>query len=299
MNSSRNRPIWPRVSFWGAVVSTSACMVLLAVYSTPSAQIAVLGVLSTVGFGVLWEIHRYWRQWRRSIGLLDTPLFLAHDADFFEHYQQTSRSLLRMSQNSDEIYRKTALQQLGHISEQITQLAAGTIVYEGTETWRIAYENLLRSPGLHLYRSVAWVKTPQYWQDEPGLQSMRVNYELHDGRRLIVERITILADEVWPEDEPLPKSPIGEWIHEQHSHGIWTKLVRESALESEPDLIADMGIYGSRAVGTQQLDDRCRTVRFTLTFEFDAVAAAENRWRRLSVYATSYRDLLDHFTFHE
>ena len=128
---------------------------------------------------------------------------------------------------------------------------------------------------------------------------MRLNYELHDGGRLNIERIAILADEVWPEDEPLPKSPISEWIHEQHSHGIWTKLVRESALKSEPDLLVDMGIYGSRAVGTQELDDRCRTVRFTLTFDFEAVAAAEERWRRLSVYATSYRDLLDHFRLDE
>jgi hypothetical protein len=191
------------------------------------------------------------------------------------------------------------LQQVAQISEQITRLAAGTIVYEGTETWRIAYEKLLRSRGLHLYRSVAWVKTTQYWQDEPGLQSMRLNFELHDSGWLNIERIAILTDEVWPKDEPLPKSPISEWIHEQHSHGISTKLVRESAVKSESGLLVDMGIYGSRAVGTQELDDSCRTVRFTLTFDFDAVAAAEERWGRLSVYATPYRDLLDHFTFNE
>ena len=96
-----------------------------------------------------------------------------------------------------------------------------------------------------------------------------------------------------------PKAPISEWIHEQHTQGIRIKLVRQSALEAENDLVSDMGIYGSRAVGTQELDGRCRTVRFTLTFDFDTVAAAEERWRRLSVYAVSYRDLLDHFSFEE
>jgi hypothetical protein len=70
-------------------------------------------------------------------------------------------------------------------------------------------------------------------------------------------------------------------------------------LKSEPNLLADIGIYGSRALGTQELDDECKTIRFTLTFDFDAVAAAEQRWQRLSVYATSYRDLLDHFSFDE
>jgi len=268
-------------------------MILLAVLFNTTVQLAALSVLVAIGIGVLWEIQREWSQWRKNIGILDTPLFLAHDADLFEYYQRISRSLLGMSQNPDAIYRKTVLQQVGQISDQSTRLAAGTIVYEGTETWRLAYENLLRSTGLHLYRSIAWVKTLQYWQDEPGLQSMRLNYELHDAGRLNIERIAILAEQVWPEDEPLPRSPISDWIHEQHTHGIWTKLIRESSLRAEPYLLVDMGIYGNRAVGTQELDDRGRTVRFTLKFDFEAVVAAEERWRSLSVYATSYRDLLD------
>jgi hypothetical protein len=299
MKTTRNQTLAATPGFWIIVVLSSAAMVLLAVFANTTMQLAALSVLVAVGIGVLWEIQRDWSQWRKNIGILDTPLFLAHDADLFEHYQSISRSLLIMSQNPDDIYRKTILRQVGQISDQLTRLAAGTIVYEETETWRLAYENLLRSTGLHLYRSVAWVKTPQYWQDEPGLQSMRLNYELLDSGRLNIERIVILAAEVWPEDEPLPKSPIREWIHEQHTHGIWTKLVRESSLRSESGLLVDMGIYGSRAVGTQELDDQGRTVRFTLTFDFDAVAAAEERWRRLSVYATSYGDLLDHCRFDE
>ena len=34
-----------------------------------------------------------------------------------------------------------------------------------------------------------------------------------------------------------------------------------------PDLLADFGIYGDRAVGTQELDEQSRTVRFTLSFD--------------------------------
>ena len=281
------------------MVLGSAAVVLLGVFSTPSLQVSVLGVLIAVATGLLWETRCDWRHWRRNTGILDTPLFLAHDAALFEPYREITRSMLRISQNPDVIYRDVALEQVAQVSEQLGRLAGGTVIYAGTETWRIAYGKLLRSPGLHLYRSVAWVKNRQYWQDEPGLQSMRVNYELHDAQRLNIERIAVLADEVWPEDEPLPKSPISEWIHEQHTQGILIKLVRQLALEAENDLVSDMGIYGSRAVGIQELDDRCRTIRFTLTFDFDTVAAAEERWRRLSVYAVSYRDLLDHFSFEE
>ena len=75
--------------------------------------------------------------------------------------------------------------------------------------------------------------------------------------------------------------------------GIWVKIVRESALRQEPDLIADIGIYGSRALGTQELDEQCRTVRFVLSFDFAKVTEAEARWNRLSVYAKSYSGYLD------
>jgi len=60
------------------------------------------------------------------------------------------------------------------------------------------------------------------------------------------------------------------------------KLVRQSVLANEPDLVTDLGIYGNRAVGVQELDDKGRTFRFTLSFDFPEVMAAEQRWDRLS-----------------
>src|SRR3569832_49559 len=86
-----------------------------------------------------------------------------------------------------------------------------------------------------------------------------------------------------------------QWIHEQHHHGLLVRVVRESALIQEPDLIADIGLYGTRALGIQELDAECRTVRFTLTFDFDQLAAAEDRWKRLNVYAAPYVSLLNEF----
>src|SRR5690606_444620 len=107
---------------------------------------------------------------------------------------------------------------------------------------------------------VAWVKTADYWQDEPGRKSMAVNFELHSGERLNIERIAIIADDLWPAGEVWPAERLRQWLHEQHVRGIWLKFVRQSALALEPDLIADIGIYGSRAVGVQTLDEQCRTV---------------------------------------
>jgi hypothetical protein len=67
-------------------------------------------------------------------------------------------------------------------------------------------------------------------------------------------------------------------------------------IAAEADLIVDLGIYGTRAVGFQELDDQGRTARFTLSFDFVDLLAAEQRWERLSVYAISYQELLDQST---
>jgi len=56
----------------------------------------------------------------------------------------------------------------------------------------------------------------------------------------------------------IPLDPLHAWIDEQHQHGIALKLVGYSAIASEPGLTADVGIYGNRAVGYQELDDHSR-----------------------------------------
>ena len=203
---------------------------------------------------------------------------------------------MKISQSSDLIYRKFALESLRQFADTVSTIADGTIVFEGTETWRIAYEHLLRSPGLHNYRSVAWVRTANYWQDGAGQQSMQLNRELHSSGRLKIERIAIIDDTLWPTNYDLPVERVRQWIAEQFSDGIDIRLVLESALASEPDIKQDMGIYGSRAVGIQTLDSICRTVQFSLSFDFEQVKAAEDIWQRLRVYSLPYSYVLDQFT---
>ena len=226
--------------------------------------------------------------------LLETPLRLARDTEVFERYREISRSLLSISWQNDPIYREVGLERLAEIATELNSVAHGEVSFEGTETWRIVYEKLLRSPGLFQYRSVSRMNTDSYWQDEPGRRSLKVNIELHQKEQISVERIVIVKDSDWLSDAVLPSEKIRQWIHQQHVVGIWIALVRESQLTNEPELLTDFGIYGSRAVGTQQVDSLGRTTSFRLQFGFSAVEAAESRWKRLEVYATSYGDLLDH-----
>lgn len=121
---------------------------------------------------------------------------------------------------------------------------------------------------------------------------MKANFEAaHDG--VLVERIAILRDEMWPRGQVLPTNDILPWLEEQNNHGLRVYLVRESDLANEPDLLADIGGYGDRACGSPELDERSRTVRFVLTFDPQAVRLAKDRWRRLALFATPLGAQLD------
>ena len=218
---------------------------------------------------------------------------LSRDAELADVHSQIAEALETVSQLKDPIFRQLATERLDRLVQQAQALSEATIEYASTESWRVAYEELLRSPGLHLYRSVSHIESAHYWQDGPGTQSTHLNLELQDSRTIAVERIAIIADHLWPERSLFPVDPIHAWLEEQHRHGIWVKLVRESQLVSEADLVTDLGIYGSRAVGIQVADPAGRTIRFVLSFDFEKVQRAEVVWNRLMVYAISYKELLD------
>ena len=203
-----------------------------------------------------------------------------------------AHSLCQLAGQGDEILRDCAAARLAAIQEELRSLGDGKLVFAGTESWRTAYERILRSPALGRYFSVAWLRSEDYWRDAPGRHSMQLNYDLIQlGVR--IERTLILNDFFWPPAATLPAKVICQWIEEQYKRGIVIRLVRESQIADEPELLSDFGIYGRRAVGQLDLDDTCRTVRFTLDFTPQAVSLFEERWRRLLLFAVSFRELLD------
>ncbi len=270
-------------------------MALVATFAPLPAQLAVLGAFISVlgGLFVSYLEQEESRDRRRNevIERLAVPFALAPEEDLYPLYLAYCRALTTLAEQTDPLLREIAALKLASVNAQINTIAAGTVVFAGTETWRAVYEQLLAGGSVREYRSVAWVRSANYWQDAPGRQSMRANFEaVH--RRMLIERIAILPDALWPNDNELPADAIRVWLQEQHDHGLHLVLVRESALHGEPDLLADFGIYGDRAVGTQELDEQSRTVRFTLSFDPQSVRLADDRWRRLSIFGIPYQSLL-------
>jgi hypothetical protein len=282
--------------FLGTAVLGSLVMALVATFGPVPAQLAILGAFISILGGLFLAFlgQEEEREQRRAeiIQSLSVPLSLASDPELFQQYQDISAGLTALAGRTDPILRRIALVKFASVTEQIDGLASGKIVFSLTEGWRTVYEELLRSPDVHRYRSVAWVRTPEYWQDTPGKQSIQVNFEaVHRG--VLVERIVILRDELWSRNDLMPSSEILPWIEDQHNRGIWVALVRESDISREPDLLVDMGIYGDRAVGIQELDDNCRTIRFTLNLDPQAIELATAHWEQILLYTKSFSSLLD------
>ena len=281
--------------FLGTALIGSLAMALVATFAPLPAQIAVLGAFISIlgGLFVSYMEQEEARDRRRNETLerLAVPLALAPEADLYPLYLAYCQSLTSLAEQTDPLLREIAALKLASVNAQIGTLAAGTVIFAGTETWRTVYDQLLAGGSIRKYKSVAWVRSPDYWQDAPGKQSMRANITaVH--KWVLIERIAILPDAFWAGDFSLPKEPIRTWLHEQHNHGMHIELVRESSLAGESDLLADFGIYGDRALGTQELDEHSRTVRFTLSFDAQAVRLAEERWKRLAIFGIPYQSIL-------
>lgn len=278
-----------------SIVGTLA-MALACAFGPVETQIGMLGALVSVLAGLfLSYLEQDEERERRLIDVLDqlsAPVALAADPVLYAQYIDLRHALNLLAMQPDPILREIAALKAASMHQEITSLADGTIVFSDTEAWRTVYEKLLASKDVTEYMSVAWVRTEEYWQDAPGRQSLKVNFDAL-RRGVLIERIVILRDDLWPESDIIPPGQIGRWIEEQHNHGLWLSLVRESQIGKETDLLADVGIYGNRAVGVQQLDERSRTIRFTLQFGPKVVELARERWRRLELFTCPFRRLLD------
>jgi hypothetical protein len=216
---------------------------------------------------------------------------------WLDHVPESCRELVAgivtSALNPDLVFRELLAPHLAQMTAQVRPWCHGQLTYQSTESWRTAYQAVLTDSDIQEYRSVAWVKTEDYWQDLPGQRAMQFNYALVD-RGVIIERQLILGWNLWPPEVALPHPIIRTWIEEQHYRGIEIGLVREADLVGEPGLLGDFGIYGDRATGKQELDDASRTVCFTLSFDRAAVQVAQEQWAKLALFATPYAALLDH-----
>lgn len=297
MDTRESSHVWKESGRIPASVRVFAVGVALAVICWTSVpidnQVLVLGIeVSVLGGWLLYEQKHVRHMLSNQISANRQICKVDGRTNPLDPFTRIATYLDLMAQMPEPLMRECVLSKMATLDEDMCQLSAGRIVFANTETWRATYEKVLRAPGVTEYRSVAWVKTADYWQDRPGQQSIRLNYDLLD-RGVSIERIVILGWNLWVPEIHFPGNSIRRWLEEQHYRGISLSLVRETDLVSEPDLLCDFGIYGTRATGEQELDEQSRTVRFELRFDEPGIRLATDHWERLKLYARPYNELLD------
>ncbi len=138
---------------------------------------------------------------------------------------------------------------------------------------------------------------PREWQDwvwvplVPTSDSAALCEAAHGG--LLVERVLILPDALWPEDRLLPTEAVRGWIEEQHNHGLWLVLIRATAARAISAPPADGGVIDRRLQWVRERDPATEIVTLRVSAASEAVAEATRHWGRLSERGIPYRDLLD------
>ncbi len=291
-NKTNNQHPWE----WGLLLLAIGVMVLMILSSSWSlASLLPTGSILILAIVVAWltrSLNDHQRKWDAIVSALPIPFTIASEPRCFDSYARIAKSLAEIVAHRDLLFQDLSRSRIEAIAEEMATLAEGQVVFDATETWRAAYQRVLETMRVKTYYSVAWVRTNDYWNDVPGRQSMRFNYELIE-RGFRIERVHILPDELWPFDEKMPTGGILEWLVEQAGRGIVVSLARESDLANEPDLVSDFAIYGDRAIGIQELDDRAQTVRFILSFDQPRIRHALARWERLALFARSFQNLMD------
>ncbi len=281
-------PKTQRLSVRGGLLMTILFLtVLLTAATTVELQLLWLGLLMCVAIVLQWHDEPRIRETLPRV--VKQQLQLAADDGLQNVHQQMITELIRVGECSDPLFRGLADEQLQRAVHNLQTLGRLTVEYDSTEAWRVAYEQLLRSPGLYQYRSVSHVETQNYWQDGPARQSTLLNMELQQSGMVIIERIVIVASHLWPPNADVPEEPLHSWIDEQARAGIQIRLVRERDLADERELVNDFGIYGSRAVGMQRVDAAGRTSQFRLSFNFEDVCRAERCWEQLLLHTSRHR----------
>jgi hypothetical protein len=274
----------------GALFFAVACL------TSESTQFAFLGTLFCIFAGVVLSRLEMGRQnssqLEEVIRALPVPFTLATEPRLYGEYVKIADALTRIVKHNDLLFHDLCRARVESMANELTTLAKSEVVFDATETWRTAYQRVLETMRLKTYYSVAWVRSSDYWNDVPGRQSMRLNYEMVE-RGFRIERFHILPDELWPFEEKLPRTGILEWLVEQQGRGIFVSLIRESDLAKEPELLGDFAIYGDRAIGIQEMDENSRTLRFILSFDQTSIRQALDRWERLALYATPFGDLMN------
>jgi hypothetical protein len=181
---------------------------------------------------------------------------IAQNPSVRKFYDETIEPLCRAFEIKDNVFGSLIEEKLTDFQHELsTELSTGKVSFPA-EAFRVTYTTILSQPDVKEYKSVAWIKSEDYWQDQAGKSSLRFNFDLLQ-KGVDIERIFIVRDDVWD------SAKIKNWIRQQRDYGVKINgeqkenririaVTSESRIPVKENLLEDFGIYGNRAVGIQK-----------------------------------------------
>lgn len=270
-----------------SVAGTTVMAVAWAFGDTP-VQIAIVGsfvsVLSGLLLTLLKDSESALEQFTSSLHGLVAARSVMTNSALRVDWESVTSGIQSVAENRNALFQTLACERIRSLGRDFGQMERGVLTYFSTEAWRHSYSRILNQPSVREYRSVAWIRSPDYWQDHPGQQSLELNLELVD-QGVAITRIMILRKSQTCDESGRICKRVADWIQRQHDAGINVLWLFESELDSEKELLVDIGIYGSEAIGILDINARSETICFRLSFHQADVEHHTEQWNRLLVYA--------------
>ncbi len=203
-----------------------------------------------------------------------------------------------MSDSTDSILRQFLMLKFANLGDELQMLPDGTFRVTSPGAWQTIYEQFLRSLEITKVWTVVRVSSVDYGQDPLSQQSLQIDSDAV-RRRVMLHRVVIVADQLWPLSDLLPQEPLRTWVECQHDQGMWVGLVRESQIAHVSDLLSEFGIFGDRAFAVREHDNKRLSIPYVLSFDTVQIQQAKARWKKMKTYAISYMTLLDQLESNE
>lgn len=267
-------------------------MALAYSFGTLTIQISLVGSFVSLLAGILLALMKEVESTARHVHLALSGLTASRSVmsvrELRAAWEVIASAMQNVAESESTLFRQLATERIRAMHREAERMSNSELMYVSTEAWRHAYADVLNQEDVKEYRSVAWIRSLNYWQDQPGQQSLNLNYELVSRGMSVTRLIILRSSEVCGENGTILQ-PIRDWIENQHEAGIRILLVPEESLDNEKGLLIDVGLYGSTAVGILDANQASETICFRLSFDEQDVRQYLEKWERLLLFAREWR----------
>lgn len=132
--------------------AASALLTATLLFAGTIEALTLIGLITSVSVGLLVYLILRRVEPDFQSDTLELLFQLSKDEKVEQAQKDISKALYAASRRKDSVFQTLLETRLANITDDINQLGKGRIEFANTESWRVFYEQLLRSPSTTMYR---------------------------------------------------------------------------------------------------------------------------------------------------